>query len=58
MLVGGLKCSSSFVAQTTLVLANPTESMPETRYVKGETRYMNIQKRGRLCGDARTLFCS
>ena len=42
--------------QTTLVLARPTESMPETRYEKGEMRYMKIQKPGRAVGDARTLW--
>ena len=36
-------------------LARPTDNMPETRYVKGETRYMKIQKPGRAVDDARTL---
>lgn len=36
-------------------LARPTDNMPETKYVKGETRYMNIQKPGRAVGVASTL---
>lgn len=42
-------------AQTILLLARPVESMPSIRYVKGETRYMKIQKPGRAVGLARTL---
>ncbi len=36
-------------------LARPTDNKPETRYVKGETRYMKIQKPGSAVEDARTL---
>lgn len=42
-------------AQVTSVLARPVASMPLTRYVKGETRYMKIQKPGRAAGPASTL---
>jgi hypothetical protein len=34
--------------QCTDWLARPTESIPLTRYVKGEMRYMKIQKPGRV----------
>lgn len=37
------------------VFATAVDRMPDTKYVKGETRYMKIQKPGRDCGDARTL---
>jgi hypothetical protein len=33
----------------------PTDITPLTRYVKGETRYMKIQKPGNWDGDAKTL---
>lgn len=46
-LLGGLKCSSSTDSQTTLVPDTAVESIADTRYVNGETRYMKIQKPGR-----------
>ena len=41
--------------QVISLLARPVESMPSTRYVNGETRYMKIQNPGRAVGLARTL---
>ena len=49
-----MKCRNSLAAQTTFVLATPTESIASTRYVKGETRYMKIQKWGKTEGEAKT----
>lgn len=43
---------------TTSELASPTEIIPDTKYVKGEMRYMKIQNPGSVCGDAKTLFSS
>jgi hypothetical protein len=44
----------ALLAHCTLLLARPTDNMPLTRYVKGESRYMKIQKRGKLDGCAST----
>lgn len=52
---GGEKCRNSSVEQEMCALARPTDNMPDTRYVKGDTRYMKIQKPGRTVGVARTL---
>lgn len=51
----GLKVEYSLSEQVTSVLARPAASMPLMRYVNGETRYMKIQKPGRVPGPARTL---
>lgn len=40
--------------QTTLAFARPVDSIPETRYVKGETRYMKIQNLGMADGPTST----
>lgn len=41
-------------SHTTCVLARPVDIIPDTRYVKGETRYIKIQNPGRAVGLART----
>jgi hypothetical protein len=41
--------------QRTLVLARAVDIITLIRYVKGDTRYMKIQKRGSCEGVARTL---
>lgn len=53
---GGERRRISFAAQTTFVCARPVDRTAETRYVNGETRYMNIQKPGSAVGVARTLL--
>jgi hypothetical protein len=53
--LGGLKTASSIGEQVSFEFATPVASMPDTRYVKGETRYMKIQNLGRVAGVARTL---
>src|SRR5271155_6142580 len=53
--LGGGKWRNSFTAHSTFVLATAVESIPEIRYVNGETRYMKIQKPGNAVGLARTL---
>ena len=40
--------------QVTLAFERPVESIPDTRYVKGETRYMKIQNLGMASGPTRT----
>ena len=52
--MGELKTRSSVDEQTTFVFAMPTDNIPSTRYVKGLTRYMKIQKPGKTDGDAKT----
>jgi hypothetical protein len=54
---GGESVRSSVLEQSTDVPDNPTDRTAETRYVKGLTRYMKIQKPGRALGLTRTLFC-
>lgn len=49
-----MKWRYSTASHTTFVLARPVDIIPDTRYVKGETRYMKIQKPGRAVGLART----
>jgi hypothetical protein len=39
----------------TVVPDRPTDSTADTRYVKGDIRYMKIQKPGRAVGDTKTL---
>lgn len=46
----------SISEQVTFVFANPAESIALIRYVNGETRYINIQKPGKLEGVAMTLL--
>lgn len=43
----------SLEAQVTLVLAIPVDKIAETRYVKGDTLYIQIQKPGMLLGEAK-----
>lgn len=50
-----MKIANSLDEQVRSALATPVESMPETRYVNGETRYMKIQNLGKVAGVARTL---
>lgn len=52
---GGLKDVSSVREHSTTEFATAVASMPLTRYVNGETRYMKIQKCGRLSFVAKTL---
>src|SRR5436305_14840040 len=51
---GGSTETSSRGLQTTFLFATPTDSIPATRYVNGETLYMKIQKPGSDVGVART----
>src|SRR5947208_15058670 len=50
----GSKVRYSVDAHVTLAVARPVDSTAETRYVKGERRYMKIQKPGNAVGDVRT----
>lgn len=54
MLSGAVKLRYSTGEQVASAPETPVESIAETRYVNGETRYMKIQKRGILSGVART----
>lgn len=48
--LGGDIIESSLEAQWSGRAWRPVETMPETRYVRGETRYINIQKPGSAWG--------
>ena len=49
-----MNLTNSFCAHWTELLARPVASNPDTRYVKGDRRYMKIQKPGKELGVART----
>jgi hypothetical protein len=53
MFAGAAKDKNSFSLQCIGALPRLVDSKPDTRYVKGFTRYMKIQKPGRASGLAR-----
>lgn len=52
--LAGVNCRSSFLLQVIGTLATPMASRPSIKYVKGDTLYMKIQKRGIASGVAIT----
>jgi hypothetical protein len=55
VLSGGVTGRTSISEHVTGLLAMPALIIADERYVRGETRYMNIQKRGRSDALTRTL---
>ena len=53
---GAVNRRYSQFSQVNGAFPNPTESIPPARYMKGDTRYMKIQKPGSVLFDARTLI--